>query len=264
MSHYPYFSDVEGKVILLVIIGTIGVMLMAFSVVFFVLLYRRKMLENQLKMREVENKHQQEMLSATLKSQEEERNRLGTELHDGVGAMLSSIKVNLQVAKRKEGVESLNPVLGHLDEAISQVRSISHQMMPIVLKKYGLKHAVEDLFSKISNDNLTARITHWDDPSLKDQDALMLYRIVQELVNNSLKHAEATQITFHVQKSSSELDIEFSDNGKGYPAHVLESSEGMGLLNIKNRSQALNAALQFSNLDQGGSKVNLVLALPIG
>ena len=84
----------EGKVILLVIIGTIGVMLMAFSVVFFVLLYRRKMLENQLEKQATENMHQQEMLSATLKSQEDERNRLGTELHDGVGAMLSSIKVN--------------------------------------------------------------------------------------------------------------------------------------------------------------------------
>ena len=90
----------EGKVILLVIIGTIGVMLMAFSVVFFVLLYRRKMLENQLEKQATENMHQQEMLSATLKSQEDERNRLGTELHDGVGAMLSSIKVNYQVAIR--------------------------------------------------------------------------------------------------------------------------------------------------------------------
>ena len=85
----------EGKVIILVIIGTIGVMLMAFSVVFFVLLYKRRMLQNELEMKAVESKHQQDMLSATLKSQEAERNRLGTELHDSVGAMLSSIKMNL-------------------------------------------------------------------------------------------------------------------------------------------------------------------------
>lgn len=253
----------EGKVILLVIIGTIGVMLMAFSVVFFVLLYRRKMLENQLKMREIENQHQQDMLNATLKSQEEERNRLGTELHDGVGAMLSSIKLNLQVAKRKEGVESLGSVLGHLDETITQVRHISHQMMPIILKKYGLKHAIEDLFEKISSDNLSASISNWEDPELEEQDTPMLYRIVQELVNNSIKHAGASEIDFNIQKTDSELLIQYTDNGKGYPSEVLENSSGMGLLNIKNRAQVINAIPKFENRNEGGSRVNLVIARPI-
>ncbi len=253
----------EGKVILLVIIGTIGVMLMAFSVVFFVLLYRRKMLENQLKMQEIENQHQQEMLNATLKSQEEERNRLGTELHDGVGAMLSSIKLNLQVAKRKEGVESLDPVLGHLDETISQVRQISHQMMPIILKKYGLKHAIEDLFEKISSDNLTASISEWDDPELAEQDTPMLYRIVQELVNNSIKHSEASVIDFSIQKSDSQLLIQYKDNGKGYPPEVLENSSGMGLLNIRNRARVIKATPTFENRKEGGSVVNLAIAHPI-
>lgn len=253
----------EGKVILLVIIGTIGVMLMAFSVVFFVLLYRRKMLENQLRMREVENKHQQEMLNATLKSQEEERNRLGTELHDGVGAMLSSIKLNVQIAKRKEQVDSLDTVLGHLDETITQVRGISHQMMPIILKKYGLKHAIEDLFGKISSEDLTASISEWDNPELSESDALMLYRIVQELVNNSIKHAEASTISFGIKATGNQLVIEYTDNGKGYPPQVLKSADGMGLLNIKNRAQAIGATPSFSNLNKGGSKVNLVIALPI-
>ena len=253
----------EGKVILLVIIGTIGVMLMAFSVVFFVLLYKRKMLENQLEKRETENLHQQEMLSATLKSQEDERNRLGTELHDGVGAMLSSIKVNLQVAKRKEGVDSLEPVLGHLDEAINQVRSISHQMMPVILKKYGLKHAIKDLFEKLSSDDLKVEIAEWDEPRLNDQDSLMLYRIVQELLNNSIKHAGANTINFSIKNDASEVQITYCDNGKGYPEHVLASSDGMGLLNIKNRSQAIGASTNFSNKKDGGAQVNLVIAKPI-
>lgn len=236
---------------------------MAFSVVFFVLLYRRKVLENQLKLQEVENKHQQEMLNATLKSQEEERNRLGTELHDGVGAMLSTIKLNVQIAKRKEQVNALDGVLGHLDETITQVRSISHQMMPIILKKYGLKHAIEDLFGKITSENLDATIAHWDDPKLSESDSLMLYRIVQELLNNSIKHAEASAITFRIHRADSQLVIEYTDNGKGYPPQILESSDGMGLLNIKNRSQAIGASPTFSNLSEGGSKVNLVIALPI-
>ncbi|MEO9872397.1 sensor histidine kinase [Ekhidna sp.] len=254
----------EGQVILLVIVGTIAVMLMAFSVVFFVLLYRRKMLQSQLEMQEIKTKHQEEMLNATLRSQEAERNRLGTELHDSVGAMLSSIKLNVEVAKRKEGLISLDPVLGHLDETISQVRSISHQMMPIILKKYGLKHAIEDLFEKLLSENLKVSIKQWDDPSLTEQDSLMLFRIVQELLNNSIKHSSASEIDFSVSKSSDTIKIEYRDNGIGFPQDVLENSDGMGLLNIKNRSQVIQAKCFFSNDKEGGAKVNLVLPTSIG
>ena len=249
----------ESKVILLVIIGTIGVMLMAFSVVFFVLLYRRKVLENQLDMQEVKTKHQQEMLNATLKSQESERNRLGTELHDSVGAMLSSIKLNLQVTKKKEGVVSLEPILGHLDETISQVRTISHQMMPIILKKYGLKHAVEDLFEKVSSDEITASISEWEESKLDEENTLMLFRIIQELVNNSLKHAQANNITLGITTQEGKMHLCYQDDGIGFPEGVIKNSDGMGLLNIKNRAQAIHASVDFSNPETGGAKVDLVI-----
>ena len=248
----------EGKVILLVVIGTISVMLMAFSVVYFVFLYRRKTLENQLEMQEIKTKHQEEMLNATLKSQETERNRLGTELHDSVGAMLSSIKLNLQVAKKKDGITSLDSVLGHMDETIGLVRSISHQMMPIILKKYGLKRAVEDLFEKTSNEELTIQIEEWHDPALSEENSLMLYRIVQELLNNAIKHASANHVVLSIEKREGSLKIVFRDNGKGFPKEVLENSQGMGLLNIKNRAQVINAQVQFGNYEEG-AEVNLVL-----
>jgi len=232
---------------------------MAFSVVFFVLLYKRKVLENELEVKSLEAKHQEEMLKATLKSQEEERNRLGTELHDGVGAMLSSIKLNLQVANRKNDLDDLKPVLGHLDETIAQVRSISHQMMPIILKKYGLKQAIEDLFEKVNTQELSASITHWEDPDLNEEDALMLYRIVQELLNNSLKHSEAAAIDFSIKKEGTKTIISYADNGKGYPGDILQKSDGIGLLNIKNRAQSIGAKPLFSNKGPGGAKVDLVI-----
>ncbi|MEQ6168383.1 ATP-binding protein [Ekhidna sp. MALMAid0563] len=249
----------EGKVILLVIIGTIGVMLMAFSVVFFVLLYRRKVLENKLEMQSVKTKHQEEMLSATLKSQEEERNRLGTELHDGVGAMLSSIKLNLQVVNKNNDLGQLKPALGHLDETITQVRNISHQMMPIILKKYGVKRAIEDLFEKTSNSSLNLSITQWEEPDLDGEHALMLYRIVQELVNNSLKHAEATFIELSIKKEGVKTIISYSDNGNGFPENVIKNSDGIGLLNVKNRAQTIGAKPIFYNHEKGGAKVDLVI-----
>ena len=249
----------EGKVILLVIIGTIGVMLMAFSVVFFVLLYRRKVLENELEVQSLETKHQAEMLTATLKSQEEERNRLGTELHDSVGAMLSTIKLNIQVANRKKDIDVLKPVLGHLDETINQVRTISHQMMPIILKKYGLKQAIEDLFEKVNSEELHTNISHWEDPKFSEENALMLYRIVQELLNNSIKHSGAGAIDLSIKRENSNTIISYTDNGKGLPEDVLKKSDGIGLLNIKNRAQAIGAKTTFSNPKTGGAKVDLVI-----
>jgi len=249
----------EGKVILLVVIGTIGVMLMAFAVVFFVLLYKRKMLENELEKKALESQHQQDMLSATLKSQESERNRLGTELHDSVGAMLSSIKMNLQVSKKNKSTENLEPVLGYLDETITQVRSISHQMMPIVLKKYGLKRAIEDLFEKVSNEELKAEVSEWTDIPLEEEECLMLFRIIQELTNNSLKHADASQIFLSISNGQDKYKISYCDNGKGFPDKILNQTEGMGMLNIVNRSQSLNGQPKFFNRDGGGAQVDLVL-----
>ncbi|MEP0985854.1 ATP-binding protein [Ekhidna sp.] len=253
----------EGKVILLIIIGTIGVMLMAFSVVFFVLLYRRKVLENQLKIQEIKNKHQQEMLNATLSSQETERSRLGTELHDSIGAMLSSIKLNLQVAKRKDKVELLDPIMGHLDETIVHVRNISHQMMPLILKKYGLKRAIEDLFLKMPTEDIVAKLIDWEDPKLDEEDSLILYRIIQELTNNTLKHSEASRIILSCQQQKNKITIRYGDNGQGFPANVLQKSDGMGLLNVKTRAQAIGAQTNFFNSKAGGAHVDLVIPTSI-
>ena len=96
---------------------------MAFSLVFFVSLYKRKVLQNKLNVQEMQTQHQQEMLKATLTSQEEERNRLGTELHDGVGALLSTIKMNLQVSQRTNSLEALPEVIEHLTDTIGQVEN---------------------------------------------------------------------------------------------------------------------------------------------
>lgn len=235
-------------------------MLMAFSVVFFVLLYKRRVLQNELEMKAVESKHQQEMLSATLKSQEAERNRLGTELHDSVGAMLSSIKMNLQVIRKNNEAAKMEPVLGHLDETIAQVRTISHQMMPIILKKYGLKRAIEDLFEKVSNDELEAQLSEWDELSWDRDGELMLFRIIQELVNNSLKHSGASHLSLSINIENQTIHVVYQDDGKGYPQEILDNSEGMGLLNIMNRAQSLGAKVAFKNKPEGGAQTDLVIA----
>ena len=248
----------ESKVILLVVIGTVAVMMMAFAVVFFVLLYKRRVLENELQIKALETKHQQEMLNATLRSQEAERNRLGSELHDSVGATLSSIKMNIQVSIDEKTTSHLSPMLDFLNDAIIQVRDISHQMMPIVLKKYGIHKALENLFEKASNEKLQAHIESWDDLPLSEENQMMFYRIVQELMNNSLKHSNASVLTINGSRANGHYVFSYKDNGAGYPDAVLKKSEGMGLYNILNRAQALEANVEFSNAEDGGAVTKLV------
>ena len=209
----------------------------------------------------MQTKHQQEMLKATLTSQEEERNRLGTELHDGVGALLSTIKMNLQVSQRSNSLETLPEVIDHLTDTIGQVRTISHEMMPVVLKKYGLKKAVVDLFEKINNNDIKATIVEWDEFDLDESKNLMLYRIIQELTNNCLKHAEASSIELRSTMNNELVTISFSDNGKGFPKEILEKAEGMGLWNILNRAQTVGANVTFSNNPSGGARAELTLNL---
>ncbi len=250
----------NSQLILLVVAGTVGLMLMAFSLVFFVSLYKRRVLQNKLSIQEIQAEHQQEMLKATLTSQEEERNRLGTELHDGVGALLSTIKLNLQVAQRGQNLEALPEAINHLADTISQVRSISHEMMPVVLKKYGLERAVRDLFEKIDAGGETvASIVSWQDYSFDDEKSLMLYRIIQELTNNCLKHAKASKISIEAKNQNENFSLRFYDNGIGFPKEVLEKAEGMGLWNILNRAQAIGAEVHFTNLDSGGAHVELTI-----
>ncbi len=211
----------------------------------------------------METHHHQEMLKATLTSQEEERNRLGTELHDGVGALLSTIKMNLQVSQRSKSPETIPDVIEHLTEAIGLVRTISHEMMPIVLKKYGLQRAIADLFEKINkSDKLTANINDWEEFEREENDNLMIYRIIQELTNNSLKHSEASTIDLDCKiDENRKARIVFKDNGKGFPSEVLEKSEGIGLWNISNRAQAIGAAVFFTNNESGGANVELTINL---
>lgn len=235
---------------------------MAFSLVFFVSLYKRRVLQNQLRVQEMQTSHQREMLKATLTSQEDERNRLGTELHDGVGAMLSTIKMNLQVSQRANSLKTLPEVIEHLMETIGLVRTISHEMMPIVLKKYGLRRAIIDLFEKISNsDEVTASINTWCEFEREENENLMLYRIIQELTNNSLKHSQAKNIKLECKVSEETATIIFFDDGKGFPPEVLEKSEGIGLWNISNRAVAIGADVVFSNNMSGSAEVELNIKL---
>lgn len=229
---------------------------MGFALVFFVSMYRKKQLQSQLEIEQIKTRHQQQMLAATIDSIEEERARMGTELHDSVGAMLSTIKLHLQVTSKQN--PSNNEVLDELNKTINSVRSISHEMMPVVLKKYGLLEGVKEITTKVKIPEI--KMHEWDhDLKFNENQSLMIFRIIQEGLNNVYKHANAKEVRISVLNGDETSVVRIQDDGKGFKQNVIEESKGMGLLNMESRAQIIESEISFFNSETGGAVIELVV-----
>lgn len=249
-------------------IATVGMLLLAIAIVVFVLFYQKKMLQEQLKRQLMEADFQKKMLQAALDSQENERRRLAADLHDSIGAMLSTIKVGLATMGRTEAIpsEGLIQTKQMLDDTIESVRSISRDLMPSTLEKFGLGQAIKEMCEKIAG---TAHlIVLYDEqgeavPFDKTRE-VMVFRIVQELLNNAIKHSNATAINVNAAWNHG-LSISVQDNGKGFDYDKQRDkkgrSTGLGLFNIENRARLLGAKVLFEKPAQGGIKISLKLLL---
>lgn len=188
-------------------------------------------------------------LHSMLEGQEQERKRLAQEIHDGVGPVLSTIKINL--ANIEGEVEHTNHELGDrfrksyqmIDEVANDIRSISHNLLPKVLIDFGLKDALQTICEKVEDTKhvAVAFIDSGFEGRLDEATELGLYRVAQELLNNTLKYAEASKITLQLIERSGQVILMYEDDGKGfYPDAV---SEGIGMMNIHNRIKALGGGV---------------------
>ncbi|MBX2964840.1 MAG: sensor histidine kinase [Cyclobacteriaceae bacterium] len=250
------FSDFT----ILFAIATSGMLILAGSIVFFVLFYKKRMLEARLREQQVEVAHQKQMVEAALESQENERKRVAADLHDGVGAMLAAVRVSLAVLGRTALVseETIQPVKAMLDETIDSVRQISRNLLPSTLEKFGLSVALQDMCERFQR--LTdATISYTEEGTvnpLKKPHEIVVFRIVQELINNALKHASPTAIAVHLTWGK-QLTLVVTDNGKGFPPDV--QPKGLGLFSIQSRVRVLNAVFEIVPDHPSGTKATLIV-----
>lgn len=253
------------QILVLVVVATGVMILLAGSVIFFVLFYQKRMLSNKLQMQNLETEYQKQLLEATIDSQENERNRVGSELHDSVGAMLSTIRLNLKMASSDHTklTEAASDITQYLDETIETVRSISRDLYPAGLKTFGLSGVVRELLERINKLNqLKVEFIEKNNAiRLSQKQELMIYRIIQELVNNALKHSRAHEIKIEFDWQNDELLINVSDDGIGFTSDQLDPTKrGIGLYNIANRAAVINAKVEFRNLENSGA--NIILTVP--
>lgn len=222
---------------------------------------------NKLKQKAVlsaELLHQQELRSkAVIEAEEKERMRIARDLHDGVGQSLSAAKLNLSSLESKlkqidlETQSALKNAIDLVDESVKEVRAVSHSMMPNALMKSGLVAAVREFINKLStikNLKIDLDITGLNE-RLEPSTETVLFRVLQEIVSNIIKHANANHITIQLIKDGSELTIMIEDNGVGFDTAQMNEFSGIGLKNIYSRIEYLKGSVNFDSVPGKGTTV---------
>lgn len=201
-----------------------------------------------------EDRHKLSVSKALIQGEEMERKRIARDLHDGLGSMLSGVKIHLNQVK-KENPETVSGVDALLDNSIKELRNISQNLMPESLLELSLEHALRDLCAANSNAVTKVEFQYLIKKSkLPKNSEIMIYRIIQELLNNALKYAKASQVLVSCSQNKDVFFITVEDNGVGFDISDPKNKNGMGLKNIKNRVEFLNGKLEIdSKLNEGTS-----------
>jgi len=224
----------------------------------------QKELYHQQQLRDIERQRQIDVVQVMLETKEDEQNRVARDLHDGLGGMLSTAKVNLthytQEKNNNTDVELENIVI-QLENAITELRRIAHNMIPGMLLKLGLEAALRDLCDTLSTQNLDI-VFQWlniqAEPPVQEQ--ITIYRIVQEALANAVKHANAKNILLQCTQSEHIFFISIDDDGKGFNADKPLTNQGMGLKNMKSRVEHLNGTIEvLSKENEQGTSINIEL-----
>jgi two-component system, NarL family, sensor kinase len=215
---------------------------------------------------ELEKEKKLMAVEAMLKGQDEERARLAKDLHDGLGGMLSGVKISFLNMKENMIIDAENLAvfeksLSGLDNITEELRKVSHNLMPEALVRFGLKMAVKDFCDSMQSSGDVKIICEQlgTERELGNTADVTVYRIIQELVNNAVKHAQPNLVLVQLTKTYDKVLITVEDNGKGFDLNILEKSKGIGFANINYRVNYLNGSIEINSKPNEGTTVNIEL-----
>jgi signal transduction histidine kinase len=226
--------------------------------------YRKKQQLQQQHISELETEKQLLAAQSLVKGQEDERSRLAKDLHDGLGGLLSGVKLQLGAMKgnlmlSQENGRAFNLALLKLDESISEMRRVAHNMMPEALLNMGLQQALEDYCDGLSEGQpfTIFREFHALEERMQPSVEIVLYRIVQELLNNAVKHSGASRIVVQVIRRDKHASITVEDNGKGFEVTAETTMQSAGLRNIRSRVRYLNGQMDIQSRPGKGTSIHI-------
>jgi signal transduction histidine kinase len=225
------------------------------------------MWQQRKEFQESEILQQKQLLNAVIESQELERKRIGEDLHDEIGGTLSALKLMLGAVKQQNTNDNdvILPAKQLIDKMIINVRNLAHDLSPPGLTMFGLYTTIE-AFASLINKTGEIEIDIIHEPLierriLSEKAELALYRVITQLIANTLKHANATRIDISFKPDQSHINIEYIDNGKGFDLAKLSEAKGMGMQNMKSRLQMIDATYEIETGIGKGFKMNIDLML---
>ncbi|MFY8020143.1 MAG: tetratricopeptide repeat-containing sensor histidine kinase [Bacteroidia bacterium] len=251
-----------------IVLGSLVIGMLLLAILFY-FIYANYKIKQQQKMDAALLQQEQIRSKAVLEAEENERQRIARDLHDGLGQRLSAAKLNISglhqtIESDKQNQELfISNALSLLDESVKDVRSISHNLMANGLIKSGLVSAVREFIQQINSSN-SIRIhieTLGLEERLNQTIENVLYRVLQELVNNIIKHAQATQVNIQLIKHDHELNLLIEDNGMGFNLNEALEKGGIGIKNIQSRINFINGKIDFDSYPGKGTTVNIEIPI---
>ncbi|GAB4305696.1 MAG: hypothetical protein Kow0068_26670 [Marinilabiliales bacterium] len=251
------FSEINLNNIIGVIISIIIAIAMVYVKKIFIFLRKIDTLRNE---------SEKKILSAIIRTEENERNRFSKDLHDGLGPLLSSIKMALFSVDKtkldKDNSELIDICKNAINQSIKSIKEISNNLSPHILENFGIISAINDFTKKISSDILIEINSDLDNTRFKYNIEIVLYRIICELINNTIKHASAQKINIDIYLENDILNCYYFDNGIGCDINKLsDNNVGMGLSNIKSRLKSVNGTIEIESSKNNG--MHVYIKIPI-
>lgn len=231
-------------------------------------LYRRNQLKQEARLQAEILKQQDMATKAILEAEEKERQRIAKDLHDGVGQMMSAAKLNLSAIENEipfrdeRQKEAMLRIIKLVDDSCKEVRAVSHNMMPNALLKAGLASAIREFINQIDQKIIKVNL-HSEGLSerLDGNTETVLYRVIQECVNNVIKHAAATQLDISLIRDADGISATIEDNGRGFDTGDATKNNGLGLKNIQARVEYLKGTVDFDSAPGKGTLVAIHVPL---
>ncbi|MBT1704634.1 tetratricopeptide repeat-containing sensor histidine kinase [Chryseosolibacter indicus] len=252
----------DNRLLIAIIIGASGIVFLSYL---FIREKQKIILKNnelqKQRISELEKDRQFIAIESLLKGQEEERSRLARDIHDGLGSVLSSVKHTLSSIKGDvtitgDHVSVFTRSIDMIDFSISELRRIAHNMMPEALIRFGLNEALQDFCNNLTTPDFKVEFISINMLRRFDNSKeIAAYRIVQELITNTLRHAAATEVIVQLIKNGNLISLTVEDNGKGFDSASLKTCKGAGWANIYNRVDYLNGKIDFDSKLGSGTSV---------
>ena len=259
------FSE-DNQIITIVIIGVLLLLLMAIALLLFFFFSRKKIIEKELEKKSIQIAHQKEMIYATILTQENERKRIAQDLHDDISSKLNVIHLNSNLLLDGELTSDEyafvnRSIIDVTNRTLESARTIAHNLLPPILEKFGFQSAVEELVDDF-NTNKKDLIDYdvvYPKNHLNENNELHLFRILQELINNSIRHGKSKKITLSIRVKNTKLLLKYVDDGVGFDQEESKQKKGLGMKNIESRIELLNGTLHIKSHINKGVSVSITI-----